>query len=183
MMISQRPYYFDAYTTHFKATIVERIQHDARLAVVLDRTFFYPASGGQPADHGKINEVPVIDVSIRETDQTILHWLEASELNDDEVEGQIDWSRRFDHMQQHTGQHILSQAFVELANAQTESFHLSQDSVTIDLDKVDLPADQIARVELLANEIIWQNRPVRAIMVSPEEAAELPLRKIPPGRP
>jgi alanyl-tRNA synthetase len=180
-MTSQRLYYFDAYATRFRAEVTERVQQDDRFAVVLDKTYFYPTSGGQPADHGQINQLPVIDVSIREEDQAILHWIETGELDDDGVQAEINWARRFDHMQQHSGQHILSQAFIQTANAQTIGFHLGQDSVTIDLDVLELSSVQIAEAERLANEVIWQNRPIQALMVTPEEAASLPLRKMPPG--
>jgi alanyl-tRNA synthetase len=146
--------------------------------VVLDKTYFYPTSGGQPFDKGKINEVAVIDVLVRAQDGAVLHMLER-ELEEDQVSAVIEWQRRFDHMQHHTGQHILSQAFIQVAGAHTIGFHLSNASVTIDLDKKELVSDQIEEAEQLANEIIWQNRPVTVRNASTEEAKTLALRKIP----
>jgi alanyl-tRNA synthetase len=177
--MNQRAYYFDSYTVQFEATVIERLLIDDQPVVVLDNTFFYPTSGGQPCDLGKLSEAAVIDVLIRPEDGAVLHYLDR-ELAGDQVTATINWQRRFDHMQHHTGQHILSQAFIQVADAHTIGFHLSDASVTIDLDKRKLSVDDIVDVELLANEIVWQNRPVIAREVAMDEARKLPLRKIPP---
>lgn len=177
-MSSQRLYYHDAYTTTFEATIVERIREDDRLAVVLDKTYFYPTSGGQPADRGRLNGSAVTDVYVREVDGAVVHVLGA-EVWDDEITGTVEWGRRFDHMQQHTGQHILSQAFIQVADAHTVGFHLSDNTVTIDLDHVHLSPANVEKAELLANRIIWENRPVKVRLISQEQIQQLPLRKIP----
>lgn len=176
--MNKRAYYLDSYTVRFDANVIERLSVDNHPAVVLDQTYFYPTSGGQPCDRGHISEAAVIDVLLRTEDGAVLHLLDR-ELEEDRAAALIDWERRFDHMQHHTGQHILSQAFIQVANANTIGFHLSNASVTIDLDKRQLTPDQIEEAELLANEIIWQNRPVNIRSVSMEEAQILALRKIP----
>lgn len=176
--MTERLYYTDAYTTTFEANVVERFDNNGRTALVLDRTYFYPESGGQPSDRGTLNGVPVDDLYIRESDGAIVHVMSA-ELWTDEVQGVIDWERRFDHMQQHSGQHILSQAFIQVAGAHTASFHLSDNSVTIDLDREQLRPEEVQRAEFLANQIIWENRKVSVRQVSPKEAKRLALRKVP----
>ena len=182
-MSNARRYYHDAYTVRFNANILERVEQNGRTALILDQTFFYPTSGGQPHDLGKLNDTSVENVTIRESDGAILHWLQKdSEIWFDAVKGEIDWTRRFDHMQQHTGQHILSQAFIQVAKAETVSFHLSNNSVTIDLDVDSLEQSQIQRVEFLANQIIWQNRAIHVREVTVEQAKKLPIRKVPPSR-
>jgi alanyl-tRNA synthetase len=177
-MTTQRLYYSDSYTTVFDARCIERTAVNSAPAVVLDRSYFYPTSGGQPHDTGTLNGIPVIDVVVREGDGAVLHVLERP-LDADEVHGEIDWARRFDYMQHHTGQHILSQAFVRLAEAETVGFHMSADSITIDLDTPALDAALIERVETLANQIVFENRPVRAWFPDEAELAELVLRKTP----
>jgi len=181
-MMSKRLYYDDAYTTEFTAVVVEQLNENGRLAVVLDRTFFYPTSGGQPHDLGSLNGVPVTDVSIRVEDGAVLHWLEPGRSVSHEITAEIDWGRRFDHMQQHTGQHILSQAFIQVAGAHTVGFHLSQSTVTIDLDARQLSEATLQKAEQLANQIVWENRPVHIRTVSVDEARQMPLRKVPPTR-
>ncbi len=181
-MTSKRLYYQNAYTTHFEATIVERVRQEGQTAVILDQTFFYPTSGGQPFDTGTINNLPVYDVTIREKDEAVLHWLDTTELWQDNITGQINWPRRFDHMQQHTGQHILSQAFIQIAQADTVGFHLSDNSVTIDLHTTQISPAQVEEAEHLANQIIWQNRPVHIRSVTLEQAQKLALRKLPSVR-
>ena len=179
-MGTQRLYYDDPYTTTFSARVVERTHFEGRPAVVLDRSFFYPTSGGQPHDTGTLDGVPVTDVVAREADGAVLHVL-ARELpaQTDKVRGEIDWARRFDHMQHHTGQHVLTQAFVQVAGAQTVGFHLSADSVTIDLDKSALSPTKVAAAEALANRVVTENRAVRAWFPEPDELIKLPLRKVP----
>ncbi|MCP4420242.1 MAG: hypothetical protein GY805_26860 [Chloroflexi bacterium] len=180
-MTSNRLYYQKAYISHFEATIVERVrQQDGQTAVILDNTYFYPTSGGQPFDMGSINNIPVHNVTIREKDKAVLHWLDTQTLWKDEIKGKINWARRFDHMQQHTGQHILSQSFIQLAQAETVGFHLSENSVTIDLHTNKLSPNQIEEVEYLANQIVWQNRSVQIRSVTMEQAIKLALRKLPP---
>src|SRR5690606_3726357 len=177
-MTTQRLYYSDSYTTVFDARCIERTAVNSAPAVVLDRSYFYPTSGGQPHDTGTLNGIPVIDVVVREGDGAVLHVLERP-LDADEVHGEIDWARRFDYMQHHTGQHILSQAFVRLAEAETVGFHMSADSITIDLDTPALDAALLERVETLANQIVFEDRPVRAWFPDEAELAELVLRKTP----
>ncbi len=189
--MTDRLYYADSYRTTFRARVIERLTLNDSLAVVLDRTAFYPTGGGQPHDTGVLstlplreNGVPVLDVVAREEDRAIIHVLSHVEAGDvlspgDQVQGEIDWSRRFDHMQQHTGQHILSQAFVQTANADTVGFHLSDDYSTIDLNRSTLNDDDVAHAESLANQIVFDNRPVIARFATPEEVADLPLRKPP----
>lgn len=179
-MSTKRLYYTDSYTMTFEAALIERTTYNDAPAVVLDRSYFYPTSGGQPHDTGTLNAVPVVDVIVREADEIVLHVLGGS-LADARVTGQIDWARRFDHMRHHTGQHILSQAFVVLAQAETVGFHMSPDSITIDLDKPTLKPAQIDAAEDLANQIIAENRPVRAWFPTEAELSDLPLRKVPKG--
>lgn len=176
--MSIRCYYTDSYTTEFSAVITEVLQNESGNFVILDKTFFYPTSGGQPFDTGTINDIPITNVTVRNRDGAVLHAVETIPQTE-QVSAVINWERRFDHMQQHTGQHILSQAFIRLAGAQTVGFHLSDDSVTIDLDQGQLDQTLIDEVEDLANEIVWQNRPVIVRWATYEEAQSLPLRKIP----
>jgi len=171
--MTERLYYHDPYVTTFEAYVVKHIRADDRLAVVLDRTFFYPTSGGQPCDKGTINGVQVEDVSIREQDGAVLHLL-ADEIWNDQVHAEIDWPRRFDHMQQHTGQHILSAAFIKVAQAETIGFHLGAEVTTIDLNTKSLTPAQIEQVENLANEVIYTDRQVRSTILTPAQIAKLP---------
>ena len=182
--MTERLYYSDSYLTQFDATVTRTLRHDGRLAVVLDRTAFYPTSGGQPFDTGRLGTARVVDVVDTE-DGEILHVIEGElELSQVTVAGRelsivhgtIDWPRRFEHMQQHTGQHVLSAAFEHVASARTESFHLGSSSSTIDLNRTLSPSD-IERAEDEANRIIWEDLPVGVRFATAEEAAVLPLRK------
>ena len=162
-MATQRLYYDDACLVGFHARIVDRGCDPCE--IYLDRTAFYPTSGGQPYDTGTIAGVPVIDVVDQE--DRILHRV-ARPVNQHEAECRIDWPRRFDHMQQHSGQHLLSAVFAEVCGAPTISFHLGSEASTIDLDVPSLTPDQIRTVEARANEVVFENRP---ISVSYEDAA------------
>jgi alanyl-tRNA synthetase len=172
-----RLYYTDAYLTSFEARVVDTVTLDGRRAVILDRTAFYPTSGGQPFDTGTLNAAAVVDV-VDLDDGRMAHVVEGHLERDVQVSGTIDWSRRFDHMQQHTGQHVLSAAFDRLLAARTASFHLGQEDCTIDL-AVELGADQVDAATIEANRIVWEDRPVSVRFVSASEAAALPLRKAP----
>ena len=127
-----RKYLTDPYRTRFEAEVVERIEGEAP-AVVLSETYFYPESGGQPCDLGTIGGKRLVDVQERPDDGAVIHTLEAFPEND-RVDCEIDWGRRLDHMQQHSGQHMLSAAFLKKHDAQTLSFHLGSTVSTIDLD-------------------------------------------------
>jgi alanyl-tRNA synthetase len=143
--------------------------------VTLDQTAFYPTSGGQPFDTGTLGGAAVSDVIDCE-DGTIAHVVSGSLTPGETVTGEIDWARRFDHMQQHTGQHVLSAAFDRLCAARTESFHMGQLSSTIDLAKA-VTAAEIARAEDEANRVVWEDRPVAIRFATAGEAAAMPLRK------
>jgi alanyl-tRNA synthetase len=171
-----RLYYSDPYLTRFSARVVEHLDWEGQPAVVLDQTAFYPTGGGQPHDVGTLNDTLVVDVVEREVDGAVVHIL-AERLEARTVEGVVDWERRFDLMQQHTGQHVLSAAFLEAFDATTVGFHLSDEYATIDLDRAPLSAEQLAEVETFANAIIFQNRPVMARFVPDEEVPTLLLRK------
>ncbi|MFC2037745.1 DHHA1 domain-containing protein [Chloroflexota bacterium] len=174
--MTDRLYYGDPYQTRFSACVVERLQQDGRPALVLDRTAFYPTGGGQPHDTGRLDDVSVVDVLAREVDGAVLHLL-AEPLEAEKVEGQVDWGRRFDLMQQHTGQHILSAAFAGRLGANTVGFHLSEEYATLDLDRAPLTADELIQVESLANAIVFENRRAVTRFVPDEEVPHLPLRK------
>lgn len=176
--MTERLYYHDAHTVDFTAHVVERLGVDEHPAVVLDQTYFYPTSGGQPNDTGKIGKAAVLDVQTREDDHAVLHILDAA-VEDDEVICQVDWARRLDHMQHHTGQHILTQAFVQLTGAQTIGFHLGSDVVTIDLDRAELSPQSVVEVESLTNQIITEDRPVTIRIIDPEEADQVRMRRMP----
>jgi alanyl-tRNA synthetase len=182
--MTDRLYYSDSYTRSFSAHIAGRLMAGERPAVVLDRTYFYPTSGGQPFDRGALNDVQVVDVTVRPGDGEILHVLERP-IEADAVQAQIDWGRRLDHMQQHTGQHILSQAFIRVAGAETVAFHLSEGSVTIDLAAgalAQVPSESaVAEAETLANEVVMGDAPVRAWFPTDVELESIRLRRTPEG--
>jgi alanyl-tRNA synthetase len=174
--MTRRLYYSDSYLTRFEAQVTERLAWEGRPAVVLDQTAFYPLGGGQPHDTGSLDGVAVIEVLERESDQAVVHVL-GGELAASQVVGQVDWDRRFDLMQQHTGQHILSAACVEQLAANTVGFHLSADYATIDLDRAPLTEEDLTAAEALANALVLDNRPVLSRFVSHAELADLALRK------
>ena len=192
--MSDRLYYTDPSLRTFDATIARVARRDQRALVTLDRTAFYPTSGGQPFDTGTLGAFRVVDV-IDEEDGSITHVLELGSSNSElknqnselttphltpgqAVHGEIDWDRRFDHMQQHTGQHVLSAALDTLFGVRTVSFHLGAAVSTIDLAR-ELSAAEIAAAEAAANRIVWEDRAVAIRFADAEEAARLPLRKEP----
>ena len=176
--MTERLYYTDPYATEFEANVVgvepAADAHAGRTGVVLDKTAFYPTSGGQPFDVGRLGEAAVVDVIDRD-DGSILHVIEGT-LDRGPVRGRIDWTRRFDHMQQHTGQHVLSAAFDRALQVRTVSFHLGTATSTIDLHR-EVTAAEIARAEADANQVVWEDRPVTIRFADADEAARLPLRK------
>jgi alanyl-tRNA synthetase len=170
-------YYEDSYLTEFSANIVERRLAQGKPAVVLERTAFYPTSGGQPCDAGWIEGMRVENVE--EDDSGLIVHVLAGPLEPSAapVSGKVDWERRFDHMQQHTGQHILSQAFVAAAQAGTLSFHLGQETSTIDVNLAQPDASLLRAAEDLANRIVFEDRPVRILNVTRQELDALGIRK------
>jgi alanyl-tRNA synthetase len=173
--MTNRLYYTEPYRAEFDATIVAVDVVDGRTHVTLDHTAFYPTSGGQPFDTGSLGGAAVSEVIDRE-DGTIAHVVSGAPKVGDVVRGAIDWARRFDHMQQHTGQHVLSAAFDRLFGVRTESFHMGTASATIDLAR-EVTAAEIAKAEDEANRIVWEDRPVAIRFATAEEAAGMPLRK------
>ena len=177
-MATDRLYYDDSMLFDFDATVAEVREHGGRPAVTLDRTAFYPTSGGQPFDIGTLGDAAVIDVIENEETGEILHVLDRPLAKDARVAGKIDRARRLDHMQQHTGQHILSAAFENLHQARTISFRLGAETSTIDLQR-EVHAAGIGEAERLANEVVWEDKPIAIRYASEDEAALLPLRKEP----
>lgn len=180
--MTERLYYEDSYLKEFKAKVLKKIKIDNRPAVVLDETAFYPTSGGQPYDKGVIQDVPVVEV-VEDNDE-IIHILkeELNEKINSRVLGKIDWNRRFDHMQQHSGQHILSAAFEKLWNADTVSFYLGDEICTLDIMKDNIISEEVKEAEILSNNIVLENKPIKVYFVDQERANELNLRKIPPQK-
>ncbi|MGB8579230.1 MAG: DHHA1 domain-containing protein [Candidatus Sulfotelmatobacter sp.] len=185
--MTDRLYYRDSFLCHFDAEIV-RIVETPRPALVLDRTAFYPTSGGQIHDTGWLTSensdiIRVTEVADSE-DGKVIHYLETP-LKDLQpgarVHGEIDAARRRDHMQQHSAQHVLSAAFIRLFNMRTVSFHMADDYCSIDLDSPSLTQEQVESAERLANEIVLENRRVDIRFVTCDEAANLGLRKLPPA--
>jgi len=176
--VTERLYYRDSSLLRFSATVVESGTLDGRAFVVLDRTAFYSTSGGQPFDRGRLGNCDVIEVLDREDDGAVLHFVNDPIPLDATVDGEVDADRRIDHMQQHTGQHVLSAAFIRTVNVPTVSFHLGADVSTIDLSG-DLDAAAISKAEDEANRVVFADREVIVRFVTPDEARTLPLRKEP----
>jgi alanyl-tRNA synthetase len=168
-------YYEDSYLTEFDADVIEQLTVGPKPAVVLDQTAFYPDSGGQPCDMGTLGGARVESVA-EDASGRILHIVDSLPPPG-LVRGRIDWGRRFDHMQQHTGQHILSQAFLCIAQAPTLSFHLGIETSTIDLGLAQADAGLLRKVEDLAAGVVFENRPVRVLNVRREELSALGVRK------
>ncbi len=170
-----RLYYTDSLQTTFSATVTHVESVGAQWHVVLDTTAFYPTSGGQPYDTGTLGPATVVDV-IDDEARGVVHVVDRALTVGETVRGEVAWPRRFDHMQQHTGQHILSAAFDRTCSVRTESFHLGTTSCTIDLAR-EVSAAEIAAAEQAANAVVWEDRPVTVRFADEAEAARLPLRK------
>lgn len=178
MVTTARLYYDSSTLREFDATVVRSEARDARSALWLDRTAFYPTSGGQPHDLGTLAGLRVVDVHDDEQG-AIVHIVEGEcPAPGAAVHGTIDWPRRVDHIQQHSGQHLLSAVVEHACSARTVSFHLGADSSTIDIDR-ELTAAQIAQVERLVNQAVWDDVPVSVRYATEDEARALPLRKEP----
>ena len=180
MAATERLYYQDSRLLEFDARVIDlRERDDGAIAVTLDRTAFYPTGGGQPNDLGMLGEAQVIDC-IDDEDDTVLHVVVGPVPQPgDTVHGKVDGLRRLDHLQQHTGQHILSAAFVKLFDAPTRSFRMLDQQCEIDVELSDPSQARIEAAVDQANRIIWEDRPIQIRNVTPEQASSLPLRKEP----
>ena len=190
--MTERLYYNDSFLYDFRASVLDtrelkRDGNQSTWAVKLDRTAFYPTSGGQPFDTGRLTtesksgvplEVAIDDV-FEDEEGEVWHRVAKVLPPGAEVRGLIDAERRRDHMQQHTGQHLLSAAFVQLLNAKTVSFHLGEEISTIDIDLPVVSRDDLVRVERLSNEVIAQDRAIAVRYATREEAVEMGVRKLP----
>ncbi len=181
--MTERLYFSDSHLHSFTARVLEIADAEGRTAAVLDRTAFYPTGGGQPHDTGTLAGLPIVDV-LEPDEGRILHVFADSVSGDaveatlgNLVEGSVDAARRLDHLQQHTGQHILSQAFVRLFDAETRGFRMGVESSEIDVDFDDPTEDQIAAAESLANEVVFRDASVTVHNLDREAASRLPLRK------
>jgi alanyl-tRNA synthetase len=184
--MTERLYYTDPLATEFTARIVSTVQSSVDQKpneVVLDRTLFYPEGGGQPADHGLLGGIPVIDVQKR-VDGTIVHTLDrplpenpGSQESPREIKGEIDWNHRFEYMQQHTGQHVLSSALWEIAGAATVSVAQGSDVTSIEVDTDTLTAKELEAVTNRANELIREDLPVIGFWIDHTELPRYSLRR------
>jgi alanyl-tRNA synthetase len=184
--LTDRLYYHDSFLREFDATVVSCTPDGPRWKVILNKTAFYPTSGGQPHDLGTLGDAQVVEVvdapNAAGTNEGsidphhVVHYTTA-EVPAGPVHGQIDWPRRLDHMQQHTAQHLLSAAFIELFGFQTVSFHLGKEISTIDLAVPSVVPRQIETAERRTNEIIFEDRPVVIRFGTAQELAESGIRK------
>src|ERR1041385_344768 len=180
MSATERLYYTDSRLLEFDARVIDLDERDdGAIAVVLDRTAFYPTGGGQPNDTGTLGDARVVDC-IDDEEDGVLHVIQGPtpEIGD-AIHGKIDWLRRLDHLQQHTGQHILSAAFVKEFEAPTHSFRVLEHECEIDVALQHPTEERIEQAVRIANQIVWECRPIQVRHVTSEEAANLPLRKEP----
>jgi len=180
MPATERLYYHDSRLLEFEACVISvHEREDGQQVVTLDRTAFYPTGGGQPTDTGTLGEARVVDC-IDADHEEVWHVIQGPAPGvGATVHGRVDWLRRLDHMQQHTGQHILSAAFVRLFDAPTRSFRVLEHECEIDVALDDPTDERIEQAVDLANQIIWESRPIKISEVTADEAASLPLRKEP----
>ena len=180
MPVTERLYYNDSHLIEFEARVVEISERvSGWTAVTLDRTAFYPTGGGQPSDTGTLHGLRVVEC-IDDEDNGVLHVIQGRPPEvGTSVKGRVDWLRRLDHIQQHTGQHILSQAFVTLFNAPTKGFRVLSECCEIDVELANPSNEVIERGVELANNVIWEDRNITIQTVTSQQAADLPLRKEP----
>src|SRR4029077_2519450 len=177
---TERLYYQDSHLVEFEALVTDKTDRvSGWTAVTLDRTAFYPTGGGQPADKGTHNGERVLEC-IDDEENGVLHVIQgrAPEIGAS-VKGRIDWPRRLDHIQQHTGQHILSQAFVTLFNAPTRGFRVLHDVCEIDVELTNPKNELIERARDLANNVVLEDRGITSKTAPSEDSAQRPLRKEP----
>jgi alanyl-tRNA synthetase len=186
--LTDRLYYHDSFLREFDATVISCEPDGPRWKVILNKTAFYPTSGGQPHDLGTLGDAQVVEVVDAPTAAAgsdasdpgdphhVVHYTTA-EVPVGPVHGQIDWLRRMDHMQQHTAQHLLSAAFIELFGSQTVSFHLGKEISTIDIAAPSIVPRQLEEAERRTNEIIFEDRPVEIRFGTAQELAESGIRK------
>ena len=176
MAETKKLYFEDAYLAEFDARVVERTEIEGKPAVILDQTAFYPEAGGQSCDRGTINGIAVLQVV--EDGEGIVHVLERA-IEADTVHGRIDWPRRFDRMQQHSGQHILSQAFYEVVKGATMSFHIGEDVSSVEIGVPKISDADLDRVEARANAVLFEDREIKTYFVPEDRIGTVPLRKPP----
>ena len=186
--MTERLYYHDSFLREFDANVISCEREGNRWKVVLDRTSFYPTSGGQPHDVGRLGDAEVVEVveeisegdrvlvSTSDNPREVVHYTSAA-IPVGSVHGKIDWNRRIDHMQQHTAQHLLSAAFIELFGFQTKSFHLGQLTSTIDLDAPAILPRHLEEAERRTNDIIFEDREVVVRFGTAEELVAAGIRK------
>ena len=176
MAETKKLYFEDAYLIEFDARVIEKREIEGRPAIILDRTAFYPEAGGQSCDRGTIDGIAVLQVV--EDGEAIVHVLERA-IEADMVHGRIDWPRRFDRMQQHSGQHILSQAFYEVVKGATMSFHIGEDVSSVEIGVPKISDADLDRVEARANAVLFEDREIKTYFVPEERIGAVPLRKPP----
>lgn len=174
--MTQKLYYNQPTLTEWTTKIKEVTKKESLFHIKLEDSAFYPESGGQPSDFGTIDGISVIE--IYEKGEDTIHVLQERP-RDETVTCQINWKRRFDHMQHHSGQHLLSATIIELYDIPTVSFHLGKDTVTIDLDTPTLSNDQIMNIEHAANQKIFENIEIKTYFVEKDDLHNIPLRKLP----
>ncbi|UCH94709.1 MAG: hypothetical protein JSV88_31225 [Candidatus Aminicenantes bacterium] len=172
--MTEKLYYQDANKIEFEARVIEAVKEKKAWRVVLDKTFFYPEGGGQPADKGWLNNIPVTDVQKEE--DIIYHYLPENP-GQGIITGKIDFQWRKDFMQQHTGQHIISGALWKIGKYKTVSVHMGIDYTTVEIDAPGIPEDDLTRVEKLANQVIRDDLPLNFIHTHHQELDRFPLRK------
>ena len=176
-IMTTKLYYDSSYIQTWETTIKDVIEKEDGIFVTLEETAFYPEGGGQPSDAGTINGITVLDVFM--DGEEVIHKIERRPTEVLKVYCELDWNKRFDHMQHHSGQHLLSAVCLQMCGAKTVSFHLGNDFVTIDLDIPSLTDEQLHNIELEANKQIYTNQSIRSYFVTKEEMEKLPLVKMP----
>jgi alanyl-tRNA synthetase len=170
-------YYLDAYQFHFQAKVIKRMETEGKFGVILDQTCFYPEGGGQPSDQGVLNDIQVTDV--RKINNEIIHFI-SEPLISDEVQGKVDSEWRLEFMQQHTGQHILSQALLRIGKCNTVSVHFGDTYTAIETDCPNIPVGTLKDIEKCTNDIINENVPINLLWVDPNKVEQFNIRRPPP---